>query len=95
MGRHNRVPNSFFIAAGVAEILQQGYYIVMKHSKNISERAEEIRLRYLYRNLILRGSATVSPESARGLVGPDCAYHLYAHVPVKRKVKGRHSAVAH
>jgi len=40
--------------------------------------SEEIRLRYLYRRLILLGKVRVSMEAARNLVGPDCAYHLYA-----------------
>jgi len=38
---------------------------------------EEIRLRYLYRRLILRGQAVVPLEAAKRLVGPDCAFHLY------------------
>lgn len=42
--------------------------------------SEEIRLRYLYRRLIIDGKAKISLESARRLVGPDCAYHLYAVV---------------
>jgi hypothetical protein len=41
-------------------------------------RSEEIRLRYLYRRLIVDGKAKISFEAARRLVGPDCAYHLYA-----------------
>lgn len=41
-------------------------------------RSEEIRLRYLYRRLIIEGKAKISFEAARRLVGPDCAYHLYA-----------------
>ncbi|HYA88870.1 MAG TPA: hypothetical protein VEI57_17645 [Nitrospirota bacterium] len=40
--------------------------------------SEEIRLRYLYRRLIIDGKARISFEAARRLVGPDCAYHLYA-----------------
>jgi len=40
-------------------------------------RAEEIRLRYLYRDLILRGRVALPRRSAVKLVGPDCAYHLY------------------
>jgi len=40
-------------------------------------RAEELRLRYLYRDLVLRGRAALPRESAVKLVGPDCAYHLY------------------
>jgi hypothetical protein len=39
---------------------------------------EEIRLRYLYRRAILRGTVRVSMEAAKKLVGPDCAFHLYA-----------------
>ena len=40
----------------------------------------DTRLRYLYRNLILKGKARISFEAARRLVGPDCAYHLYARL---------------
>ena len=52
---------------------------------------EEIRLRYLYRNLILSGKVRLPFESARRLVGPDCAYHLYSVVGSKKKklMKGR------
>jgi hypothetical protein len=39
---------------------------------------EEIRLRYLYRTAILRGRVRVTLDAARRLVGPDCAFHLYA-----------------
>ena len=38
---------------------------------------EEIRLRYLYRSVIMRGKGRLPLEAARKLVGPDCAYHLY------------------
>jgi hypothetical protein len=41
---------------------------------------EELRLRYLYRRLIVRGEVRLPLASARVLVGPDCAYHLYAIV---------------
>jgi len=50
-------------------------------------KAEEIRIRYLYRHLILRGKVTVSFESARRLVGPDCAYHLYSVMDLKKRKK--------
>jgi hypothetical protein len=40
--------------------------------------AEEIRIRYLYRTLILRGQFRLPLQAAISLVGPDCAYHLYA-----------------
>jgi hypothetical protein len=39
---------------------------------------EEIRLRYLYRRIILRGGVRLPLEDAKKLVGPDCAYHLYS-----------------
>ncbi len=48
---------------------------------------EEIRLRYLYRRLLLSGKVRLSYESARGLVGPDCAYHLYGVVDLKKKLQ--------
>jgi hypothetical protein len=51
-------------------------------------KTDEIRIRYLYRHLILRGKVKVSFESARRLIGPDCAYHLYSVVdPKKRKAR--------
>jgi hypothetical protein len=49
--------------------------------------SEETRIRYLYRNLILRGRVKVSLEAARKLVGPDCAYHLYSIVDLKKNRK--------
>ncbi len=59
--------------------------------------SEEIRLRYRYRDLILRGKITLSLEAAKGLVGPDCAFHLYSVIGVKKKNRetkpeGRHAA---
>jgi len=39
--------------------------------------AETIRLRSLYRRLILQGSIRLPCKSLNGLIGPDCAYHLY------------------
>jgi hypothetical protein len=41
---------------------------------------EEIRLRYLYRRVILRGGVRLPLEVAKKLVGPDCAFHLYSTV---------------
>ena len=51
----------------------------------MKRKTEEIRIRYLYRHLILRGNIKVSFESARMLVGPDCAYHLYSVVDLKKR----------
>jgi len=53
----------------------------------MKKKAEEIRIRYLYRHLILRGKVKVSFESARRLVGPDCAYHLYSVMDLKKRKK--------
>jgi hypothetical protein len=44
----------------------------------MKETSLEIRRRYLYRTLVIRGRVRISAESARGLIGPDCAYHLYS-----------------
>jgi len=51
----------------------------------MNRKSEEIRLRYLYRNLILQGKARISLESARKIVGPDCAFHLYGVASLKEK----------
>jgi len=51
----------------------------------MAEKSEEIRLRYLYRSLVLQGKARISLDSARKLVGPDCAFHLYGVVDLKKK----------
>jgi hypothetical protein len=56
----------------------------MNRSMNRKEMAEEVRLRALYRRLAIKGGASFDrlPISALiGLVGPDCAYHLYSIVP--------------
>ena len=37
-------------------------------------------LRYLYRRIVLRGGVRLPLEAAKRLVGPDCAFHLYASV---------------
>ncbi|WP_461395799.1 hypothetical protein [Deferrisoma sp.] len=50
--------------------------------------AEETRLRYLYRALVVRGKLRLPPEAARALVGPDCAYHLYRHLPARGPIPG-------
>ena len=53
-------------------------------------KAEEVRLRALYRRLAMRGGRGFDrlPVSAlKGLVGPDCAYHLYGGVSGKKNEK--------
>lgn len=39
--------------------------------------AEEIRRRYQYRQLLLRSRIRLPRQALLGLIGPDCAYHLY------------------
>jgi len=51
----------------------------------MTRKSGEIRLRYLYRNLVLHGKARISLESARKLVGPDCAFHLYGVSGLKKQ----------
>ena len=55
----------------------------------MTSRSEEIRIRYKYRKLILTGKARISLESARALVGPDCAFHLYGFLRPSRRPTGR------
>ena len=43
-----------------------------------SEKSEIIRLKYKYRDLILRGKIKLPLQAAKKLIGPDCAYHLYS-----------------
>ena len=46
--------------------------------------AEEIRLRYHYRSMVLREKTNLSFEAALRLIGPDCAYRLYSAVDLKK-----------
>lgn len=50
-----------------------------------SSRSEEIRLRWFYRDLVMRGKTQLSLDAAKRLIGPDCAYHLYAFLKRKRR----------
>lgn len=51
--------------------------------------AEQIRIRYLVRRKILSGEIRVSHQTAKRLVGPDTAYHLYGkHSPYEQE-KGK------
>ena len=53
----------------------------------MKEKAEEIRVRYLYRNLILKEKIKLPYKAAVKLVGPDCAYHLYSIMNFEQKRK--------
>lgn len=46
--------------------------------------SEEIRLRYFDRRMVIDGKTKISLETARALVGPDAAYHLYSVVGATR-----------
>lgn len=41
--------------------------------------AEMLRKRYQYRRLILEKKVALPRQAAAGLIGPDCAYHLYRY----------------
>jgi hypothetical protein len=58
----------------------------------VINRSEELRLRYLYRRLILDGKIALPFESAKKIIGPDCAYHLYSVQCLKKKTKKRKSS---
>ena len=68
---------------------QNGHAFPWQKNNAMSLKSDEIRIRYLYRNLILRGKIKLSLESARKLIGPDCAYHLYAVMDLKKSGKKR------
>ena len=51
--------------------------------------AERIRIRYLYRRKILNGELNVSHSTAKRMVGPDCAYHLYGKHSSSGEEKGK------
>ena len=44
---------------------------------SVIDPAQAARLRYTYRNLIVKGRKKLPLKVAKGIVGPDCAYHLY------------------
>jgi hypothetical protein len=46
-------------------------------AKYLSNKAEEMRLKSVYRKYAMREGVPHSSESLRTLIGPDGAYHLY------------------
>lgn len=40
--------------------------------------AEVMRIKYKYRRLLMNGTIKLAHRNAARLIGPDCAYHLYA-----------------
>ncbi len=55
---------------------------------SVNPKAEETRLRYLYRRLLLQRRITLPYEAAVRLIGPDCAYHLYSVAGSSPSVEG-------
>ena len=49
----------------------------------MNDQSENMRKKYLYRRLIMTRKIKLARKSATGLVGPDCAYHLYSQMPTK------------
>lgn len=53
----------------------------------MNRKAEEARIRYLYRDLVLRGKIKLPFRAAVKLIGPDCAYHLYSIMDLKEDIR--------
>lgn len=54
----------------------------------MNENAENIKKKYAYRQMILKGKLKLSRQTAVKLIGPDTAYHLYSQKePAKKKGK--------
>ncbi|MBF0319775.1 MAG: hypothetical protein HQL01_08235 [Nitrospirae bacterium] len=45
-----------------------------------TEKAEQMRIKYKYRTMIIKGKVWIHYKGALRLVGPDCAFHLYSGV---------------
>ncbi|MGB9730970.1 MULTISPECIES: hypothetical protein [Calditerrivibrio] len=48
-------------------------------------KAEEIRIKAKYKELILKGKINLPTEAAKKLTGPDTAYHLYNKIDPKKR----------
>lgn len=53
-----------------------------------SSKAELLRMRYKYREFILKGKLKVPLSVAKKLLGPDTAYHLYSQLKNSKDDKG-------
>jgi hypothetical protein len=52
----------------------------------MNEKADDIRKKYAYRQMILKGKVKLTRQTAVKLIGPDTAYHLYSQKePTKKK----------
>jgi hypothetical protein len=43
----------------------------------MKDKAEEIRIKAKYKELVLKGKIKLPIEAAKKITGPDTAYHLY------------------
>lgn len=51
------------------------------------EEAEILRKQYLYKKMILSGKLKLPFDSAKKIIGPDSAFHLYSKGILKRNKK--------
>jgi hypothetical protein len=58
-----------------------------------SDRYELARLRYKYRELILKKKIKLPIQKATKLIGPDCAFHLYSEFSGKEVKKADESPI--
>lgn len=52
-------------------------------------KAEVLRIKNLYRRLLLEGSIRIPVDVARRLIGPDCVFHLYGKIRKDKISKSR------
>jgi hypothetical protein len=55
-----------------------------------TSKAENMRLKFLYKKLIQSGKISLPHHCARKLIGPDCAFHLYPGFTGKKSDKDKH-----
>jgi hypothetical protein len=60
--------------------IQEPGEVYREQNVHMNPKAEQIRIRYLYRRLVLNGDVKVSKDTAKKMVGPDCAYQLYGKI---------------
>ncbi|MEF3254996.1 MAG: hypothetical protein K6348_05465 [Deferribacterales bacterium] len=54
----------------------------------MGDKSEEIRIKYKYKELILKNKVKVGINAAKKIVGPDTAYHLYRQLKTDQDKKG-------
>ncbi|MBF0555112.1 MAG: hypothetical protein HQK96_11255 [Nitrospirae bacterium] len=68
----------------------------MRDGKMKTEKAEQMRIKYKYRTMIIKGKIWIHYKGALRLIGPDCAFHLYSGIKAgsdetNRKKSGKHA----